>query len=244
VNRLVFLLCAAPGILPADAQTLSRPAAELRTTCIPAGESELHAGAENCRVREFGRLTDLAGKETWYALYSNFPEPLAEAAKLAALDFPNVLVLFAAASGSDQLTPFQVSNPEGSFYRSFATPLVLATNQGTVLYVPGYGAGDGRGQFEYDQYLLWQQEQWIELDAFDWIPQVSVLLPQGYRLDGIYKDSYDFLNMRYSGAVRRDEDCHTCATGGTVDVEFELQGNSLQLKNFRYDPDALWSNPE
>jgi len=36
--------------------------------------------------------------------------------------------------------------------------------------------------------------------------------------------------------VRRDSDCHNCATGGSVDVGLELQESSLMLKEFRYYP--------
>lgn len=231
--------------LPVHAQTpepSSWSTGELRATCIPAGTSGLQSRAQDCAVRAFGKLADLDGMATWYALYSNFPEPRALAAAGSALDFSNVLVLFEAASGSERLTPFSVSNPEGSFYSQFDTPDLLTTQIGTVLYVNGYGAGDGRGQFEYDLYMLWQGNGWTELNAFAWIPQVAARLPAGYRLDGIHT-GLDLANLRYRGPVRRDEDCHTCATGGTVDVGFRLQENSLQLDAFRHDPDALWVPP-
>lgn len=217
-------------------------AAELASSCVPVGESALEARAEDCRVREFGRLAEFGGKETWYALYSNFPEPRAEAAAGSSLDFANVFVLFEAASGSDQLVPLRLGNPEGDYWQQFATPKLLTTAIGPVIHIRGWGMGDGRGQFTNHRYLLWQDNAWVDLDAFAWIRELSMLLPSGYQLDGIYSDP-DLLNLHYRGPVRRDEDCHNCATGGTVDVFFKLEGNSLQLDNMRYDPDALWVAP-
>jgi hypothetical protein len=195
-------------------------------------------------VREFGRLGEFEGKETWYALYSNFPQPRLEdgVAASSSLDQPNVFVLFESAGDSDRLRPIKAGNPEGDFCQQFASPILLATAIGAVIHVKGYGMGDGRGQFEYDRYLLWQNNAWIDLNAFAWIRELPALLSDGYRLDGIYTNP-DLQNLHYRGPVRRDEDCHNCATGGTVDVYFKLQDASLLLNNMRYDPDALWVNP-
>ena len=64
--------------------------------------------------------------------------------------------------------------------------------------------------------------------------QLSESLPPGHALDGILKSDFDLPGMRYSGNVRRGDDCHNCATGGSITIQFEWQGLELKVKDVEY----------
>lgn len=139
LGSILYLSAAAQ--MPRDAVW---SAAELRTSCITVSEAGLRARAADCAVREFGKVAELDGSETWYPLYSNFPALQGETASIPG-DFGNVLVLFGATSGSDRLAPFHIFNAEGSYWNSFKAPQLFTTPFGRMLYIQGSGMGDGRG---------------------------------------------------------------------------------------------------
>ena len=124
--------------------------------------SGLVARTDECAVREFGRLAEIDGKETWYALYSNFPEPMVKLperlhwtlqmfwcfSRLQAAE--TVSYLSASVMRRAAITPSTMLH--SSCRRSRINPVYK-----------GSGAGDGRGQFQNDAYLLWQEQLWVEL---------------------------------------------------------------------------------
>jgi hypothetical protein len=122
--------------------------------------------------------------------------------------------------------------------RAFGTPRLLHLDRGPVIYQPGWGLGDGRVQYQYDEYWLWQDETWVRLDVWSWAGTRSFdrHLPQGIHLDGVLKSGFSLPGMRYVGDLTRDGDCHTCATGGHVNVDFEWDDLVLRVRDVEYLP--------
>lgn len=205
----------------------------VRSTCIALDAVDLETG-RHCVVAESSVLASIGQHQLLYALYQDhFPgrgEPRSS-------EHYNVLVLFTGGTGSDQVDVLHVRQDDRQWSVAYHTPLMLDSARGPILYSPGSGIGDGRSQYTYDQYWLWQEQQWQRLDVWSWIDSdLLALLPAGHHLDGISKAGFDLPGMRYEGSVRRSDDCHNCATGGHVTIDFEWDGPALKIRDVEYRP--------
>jgi hypothetical protein len=208
---------------------------EVHSSCIPIEPSDLDV-ERHCTVAKFDEAVTIGTGSLYYALYRDF---LPDRGQPAADDQYNVLVLFFGRADSGRVDVLRVRQNMRSWSVSYEAPETLGSDWGTLLYLPGWGIGDGRSQYSYDEYWLWKDVMWQQLDVWSWsYSRLSEFLPAGLSLDGISKSDFDLPSMRYSGKVRRSDDCHTCATGGSVTIEFQWDDLVLGVERVEYFPDT------
>ena len=218
---------------------------QVRSFCIPLEEPEDVTGPRVCIVNEFVELVTLNGRSVYYALYTDFP-PENES---SAWDVDNnVLVIFQGDAGSDEVTLVRERSDSRFWGQHYQVPEVIHTAEGVVLYLDGWGIGDSRSMFSYDEYWLWTDGTWTQLDVWSWYNDRTYreYLPDGFHLAGVYKTDFradfDLPVTGHIAPVTRDQDCHSCApTGGTAVVELELDQQALRLKSLIHEPDKQFS---
>ena len=196
-------------------------------------------------MNEFNELVTLDGHSVYYALYTDFP-PENESSEWDVDN--NVLVIFQGDAGSDEVTLVR-ERSDGRFWgQHYQSPEAIHTAEGVVLYLGGWGIGDSRSLFGYDEYWLWTDEMWARLDVWGWYNDRAYQdhLPDGFRLAGLYKTDFradfDLPVTRHVAPMTRDQDCHSCApTGGTAIVELELDGQTLRFKNLTHEPERQFT---
>ncbi|OCC23560.1 hypothetical protein MB02_10290 [Croceicoccus estronivorus] len=106
----------------------------------------------------------------------------------------------------------------------FSPPDLVADDENLLLiHVPGVRAGSGAGNA--DLVLKYTDDGWQGVDLSYWAEQVNTLLPQGLSIHNSAR--LDLREMHASSPVWRDSDGNCCATGGTVQIDFTLDGNVL-----------------
>ena len=214
---------------------------EVRSFCIPLEEPEDVTGPRVCIVNEFKELITLNGHSVYYALYTDFP-PENESPELGVDN--NVLVIFQGDAGSDKVTLVR-EHSDGRFWgQHYNEPEVIHTAEGVVLYLDGWGIGDSRSMFSYDDYWLWTEGMWAQLDVWSWYNDQTYreFLPESFGLAGVLKTDFradfDLPVTRHVAPVTRYQDCHSCSpTGGTAIVELELDQQTLRLKRLIHEPE-------
>lgn len=233
--RLSVLFCAVP-LLSAGAQGGSTGAwtiEDVRANCVPIEESDPEV-ERYCTVAEFDEVVSIGTHTLYYALYQ---DSLPDSERSHSDNHSNVLVLFSGSTADDSLDLLHVRHYMRSWWVSYDAPKILESERGPILYLPGAGIGDGRSQYAYDEYWLWKDDSWQELDVWGWYAEtnhMSEFLPPDHSLDGI--GYFDLTSMRYTGDVRRSEDCHNCATGGRMTISFEWRDLELKVKDVEYFP--------
>ena len=219
---------------------------QVRSYCIPLEEPEDVTGPRVCIVNEFNDLVTLNGHSLFYALYTDFP-PVDESPPLDVDN--NVLVIFQGDAGSDEVTLVRERSDSRFWGRSYQVPEVIHTADDIVLYLGGWGIGDSRSQFSYDEYWLWAEGTWAQLDVWSWYNDRAHwdYLPAGHYLAGVRKSGFradfDLPVTRHLAPVTRHEDCHSCSpTGGTAVVELELDQQTLRLKSLFHEPESQYSS--
>ncbi len=110
--------------------------------------------------------------------------------------------------------------------------------QGGMLWVPGRVMGTGNGNadllFRWDATTGWQD---IELES--WRDSLDAKLPKGF---GVWKGvEYDFEGLAATSKLWRDKDANCCPSGGDVQLDFEIEGRKLVLKDVRPDIVEKWA---
>lgn len=236
-NVRLTLLIVIASCVPAHAQITtvgSWNIAEVHSACIPIEESDLDAESRECTVAEFDKVVTIDKQTFYYALYRDF---LPQDRQPEKETHSNVAVIFRGSIGSGEVTVFHVRNHLRRWFYSYDLPRLLDSDRGPVLHLPGSGLGDSRLQFSYDEYWLWRDDTWVQLDVWGWTNSwLDEYLPAGLNLDGIRKSDFNLPSMQYSGMVRRSDDCHTCATGGSATISFEWDDLVLKIRNVEYFP--------
>jgi len=106
----------------------------------------------------------------------------------------------------------------------FSPPdLVVDDEDLLLIHVPGVRAGSGAGNA--DLVLKYTGDGWQDVDLSHWAEQVNTVLPHGLSIHNSAR--LDLREMHACSPVWRDNDGNCCATGGTVQIDFTLDGDVL-----------------
>ena len=183
---------------------------EYRTRCVPiwSEESLELVGVDGgCAVAEFGEIVTLDGFKFYYALYNDdkrfipdnlFPDEDPEVWINSLRDGQWVTEFTALALFKEdteireRATMFhlrkQRNRPSGfTQVLTFAAPEIIQADIGLIMYLRGFGCCDGMSQYGFDEYWLWRDGDWIQLDPHSWFRSARerLRLPAEYSLHGI-----------------------------------------------------------
>lgn len=106
--------------------------------------------------------------------------------------------------------------------------VVLRKPAGVFLHIPVRYSGTGALR---DDFLFhWKDDHWQEVDTLSWIKEIN--LPACY---GLWKGPFvDFESLSLDMPVWIDGDANCCPTGGTLRVQFAIQGDALKVVEWRH----------
>lgn len=114
----------------------------------------------------------------------------------------------------------------------FENPQLVGDGTDTVgLHAAGRGAGTSESNID----VLFQRYAtgaWTDIDLDSWSSEFAKKLPAGL---GVWKGvDYDFDGMWARTPLWRDSDANCCGTGGEANINFDIAGDRLTIRDWRY----------
>ncbi|APG63733.1 hypothetical protein LPB140_08850 [Sphingorhabdus lutea] len=187
------------------------------------GQNCLYAVKANCSVIAAGQINISSTKTQFHWQHLS----------LQPKDGPHVemMILFTNENEPEFFSAMQV---EGFF----DAPILVRDDDRAILHVPARNRGLGSA----DQIFYSTGNSWNVTTAYNIERQVNKLLPQNFQLA-----SPIFFNLREASAfslVRRHNDAGCCATGGTVNIDFEVRDYVLEVSQIAFNETIPVGNPK
>lgn len=185
------------------------PAKDLARRCAPLG-------IEACKVERSGAVK--GGQGLFFQVQTSTSED----------EFRRgVIVLQTGPAGS--LTPVAWAADESP---SYDDPEVVASPAGPLLVLSG--TQQGTGAFNADSLYRRDASGWRDVELVSWRRELKRRVPKDV---AVWKGvAYDFPSLTASTGLWRSGDANCCATGGSADITFAIEGDALVLKAVKLLP--------
>jgi uncharacterized protein len=195
-----------------DLDTLAKspfPAKDLARRCAPLG-------IEACKVERSGAVQ--GGQGLVFQVQASTSED----------EFRRGVIVFAAGPGGT-LTPVAWAASEAVHYDD---PEVVRSAAGRLLVLPG--TQDGTGAFNAESLYRQDGTGWRDVELVSWRRELKRRTPKDL---GVWKGvAYDFPSLTASTGLWRSGDANCCATGGSADITFAVEGDALVVKAVKVNP--------
>lgn len=197
----------------------------ITTTCQEQASDGM-SGPEGCRVLATEAIGNANGTALHFARYC-LDEPGETEGNAC---FFQGMAVFAKMPPSGPVERLYSTNSDVS--EPFLSPTLIDSPYGTILDITI--TIDGTGHYNESDYLLLKDAQWQLIDSRSWIDDLLKRIPVSTEIHkGIWPDLSN-MNAQIDLAQPGDPSC--CPSAGTADVDLELIGTRLSIKEMTVGP--------